>query len=320
MFYNPENLFDIVNDSLTLDEEFLPDGGRHWTGYRLYTKLTRISKVITNTGHWEPPAIIGMCEVENREVLERLARHGPLRAWNYQVIHKDSPDERGIDVAALYRPDLFEPLEYRYFPPVEEGEPLPATREILYISGVVDGLDTLHLFFNHWPSRYAGLMETRPHRLAAAIRLRTEIDCLGAKFAHPAVVVMGDFNDQPGDQSIRELVCPGSDPCNPAGALRNLSADWLLKGKGTLKYQSQWNLFDQVIISEPLLDSLGALYCSPDDATILDAPFLLEPDEQYGGRKLNRTYVGFQYKGGYSDHLPVLLVLRKGPAAGIPEK
>ncbi len=310
MFYNPENLFDIADDTLTLDNEFLPGGGRRWTASRLYTKLTRISKVITNTGNWEPPAVIGLCEVENRQVLEKLVSHPPLRNWNYAVIHKDSPDERGIDVAALYRPDLFNPLSYRYFPPAPEGQPVPSTREILYLEGILGGVDTLHLFFNHWPSRYGGLMETRPLRRQAALRLRREIGRLRERTLHPAVVVMGDFNDQPDDASIRETLQAAAAPAGHPDSLCNLSAHWLQQDLGTLKHQSQWNIFDQVIVSERLLDTCAALFCLPADARILDASFLLETDEKYAGQKLHRTYSGFQYQGGYSDHLPVLLLLR----------
>lgn len=311
MFYNLENLFDYEEDSLKLDDEFLPDGDRHWTPGRFYTKLTRISKVITNTGYWEPPAVVGVCEAENRMVLERLTRHPPLRNWKYQIIHKDSPDERGIDVAVLYRPDLFSPVTYRYFPPVPVGEPLPATREILYVSGILADTDTIHLFFNHWPSRYGGLMETRPDRAKAALRLKYEVELLQQKYQNPEIIIMGDFNDQPSDASILIHLQAGRSRTGNPEKLYNISYDWFSKGKGTLKYQSQWNLFDQVIVSEALLDTSAILYASPADSRILDASFLLEEDETYTGMKLNRTYNGFSYHGGYSDHLPVIIQLRK---------
>ena len=311
MFYNLENLYDTADDSLKQDEEFQPGGGKHWSGHRLYDKLTALSKVIANTGAWEPPAVIGFCEVENRMVLERLVRHPPLKSWNYKIIHKDSPDERGIDVAAIYRPDLFDPLSYRYFPPVADGDPIPETREILHLTGILAGTDTLHLFFNHWPSRYGGLMETRPYRKKAAARVRSEVELLQRTSPHPRIIIMGDFNDQPGDESLFKVLVGAKEINHRPDALVNLAFRWEKEKRGTLKYQSQWNIFDQIIVSEALLDTTARLFSRPSDARILDAPFLLEKDETYTGDKLKRTYQGYQYKGGFSDHLPVILMLRK---------
>ena len=146
MFYNVENLFDTEDDPLIADEEFLPQGERRWNSFRFNAKLNNIAKVIANTGNWEPPAVIGLCEIENRYVLERLVNQPSIRNWKYKIIHKNSPDERGIDVAALFREDVFNPLGYDYFPPVPEGEPLPATREILYVFGTIADLDTVTSF------------------------------------------------------------------------------------------------------------------------------------------------------------------------------
>ncbi len=310
MFYNVENLFDTVDDPLTDDNEFLPSGARRWTLNRFRQKLTNIARVINNTGYWEPPAVIGFCEVENRYVLEELVKHPALRIWNYQIIHKDSPDARGIDVAAIYRPDLFTPIAYRYFPPADTAAQVPTTREMLYLAGTLAGEDTLHLFFNHWPSRYGGLIETRLYRERAAHRLRWEVDRLKEKLPMPRIVIMGDFNDQPDDLSMTGVLEadlePGSDPLR----LYNLSHAWTKAGKGTLKYQGFWNTFDQVIVSGAMLNQLLPIYSRPADATIADARFLFLPDERYTGLKLNRTYEGYRYTGGYSDHLPVYLLIR----------
>ncbi len=312
MFYNVENLFDTEDDPLIKDEEYLPNGERRWSTYRLNAKLNNISKVIANTGHWEPPAIIGLCEIENQYVLERLVNHPVIRNWKYKIIHKNSPDERGIDVAAIYREDVFQPLSYNYFSPVARNMPVPATREILYVSGVLAGIDTLHLYFNHWPSRYGGLMETRRSRQRAATRLFNEVVTLQQSHRNPAIIIMGDFNDQPEDDSmtgfLKASLYPGNDPVQ----LYNLSYAWQKEGKGTLKHQAMWNIFDQIIISGSLFRPNGRqLYTTPSDAIILEAPFLFQKDERYTGRKLFRTYEGYKYAGGYSDHLPVLLILRE---------
>jgi hypothetical protein len=311
MFYNLENLYDTQDDSLKRDEEFLPGGGRHWNNRRLVSKLTGIARVIVNTGYWEPPAVIGMCEVENREVLEKLVATEPLRTWNYQIIHKDSPDKRGIDVAAIYREDMFHPVSYRYFPPVPENTVLPETREILFLSGVVAGTDTVGLFFNHWPSRYGGLLETRPLRMQAAIRLRSEIEKLCYNGQPRCIAVMGDFNDRPDDECLqRGLETTGKItgvPCE----LVNLSSEWESTGKGTIKFQSQWMVFDQVIVNGWFLGCNNVLCVRPGDARIVEPGFLVGVDETYAGKKLNRTYLGPRYQGGISDHLPVLLVIRR---------
>lgn len=311
MFYNVENLFDTEDDPLIADEEFLPQGERRWNSFRFNAKLNNIAKVIANTGNWEPPAVIGLCEIENRYVLERLVNQPSIRNWKYKIIHKNSPDERGIDVAALFREDVFNPLGYDYFPPVPEGEPLPATREILYVFGTIADLDTVHFFFNHWPSRYGGLMETRGRRQKAAARLYQEILKLHEKYHNPLIVIMGDFNDQPDDDSmtryLKASLSSGDEPLQ----LYNLSYVWLTQGKGTLKYQSMWNIFDQIIVSGSLLRNEGKLYATPEDAYILEASFLLQKDERYAGQKLFRTFEGFRYLGGYSDHLPVILMIRK---------
>ncbi|MCL1821578.1 MAG: endonuclease [Prolixibacteraceae bacterium] len=309
MFYNVENLFDTEDNPDTLDDEFLPDGLRRWSNYRFVAKLNSLAKVISNTGNWEPPAVIGLCEIENSYVLERLVNQPGLKKWNYKIVHKDSPDIRGIDVAALYRSDLFSPIAYHYFPPEAQGKPIPATREILCLSGVVAETDTIHVFFNHWPSRYGGLMETRDARKNAAERLKSEIANLQAQYVNPAIIIMGDFNDQPDDDSMMKHLGASIGPVQDPENLVNLSHKWMEQKKGTLKYQSMWYLFDQIIVSESLFER--ELHCSAEDAYILEAPFLFENDEQYTGKKPFRTYNGMKYNGGYSDHLPILLKLWK---------
>jgi hypothetical protein len=310
MFYNVENLFDTNDDPITADEEFLPSGVRRWTNKRLAAKLNNLAKVIINTGEWEPPAVIGLCEIENRYVLERLISQPGLRNWNYRIIHKDSPDERGIDVAAIYRDDLFVPISYSYFyPEVSPADP-PSTREILYVCGIAAGADTVHLFFNHWPSRYGGLMETRKARQNAADRLSLEVGLLQSKYCNPRIIIMGDFNDQPDDLSMTRHLKANTETGTQSDVLYNLSYQWYTEGRGTLKYQSEWNVFDQIVVSGSLLGGTGNFSVRPEDAVIVESSFLFMVDERYTGRKLNRTYEGYRYAGGYSDHLPVLLHLR----------
>ncbi len=307
LFYNVENLFDTRNDPITDDDEFTPGGMRNWSSFRLHDKLNRISKVVTAAAGFDAPAIIGLCEVENRWVLEQLTEKTILSRFNYHIIHKDSPDERGIDVAMLFRPDKVTPLSYEYSPLISEGGDTLSSREILETVYQI-GEDTLHVFVNHWPSRYRGQAETESDRMLAAKTLRKAVLAVYERDGDAKVVILGDFNDQPDDRSLKDglLAVAEDDPALDA-ELVDLSGKW--KPKGTLKHQNSWQIFDQIIVSDYLLEGVK-LSTSVSDARIIDLPFLFETDERWGGKRLFRTYQGYQYKGGFSDHLPVLLKIR----------
>jgi len=307
MFYNVENLFDTSDDPLTQDDEFASGGMRNWNAFRLNDKLNKISKVIMTAGGYKLPAIVGLCEVENRSVLEQLVTKTPLDRFNYRIIHKDSPDGRGIDVALLYRPDVARPLHYTYHPLISNTGDTLKSREILEASFVA-GVDTIHLFFNHWPSRYSGQAETESERLIAALTLRKAVDKLQEKAPTARIIIMGDFNDEPEDSSLKQgLRISRKDHPEVEGELVDLSIAW--KPRGTLKHQYNWQIFDQVIVSDELLH-LSGVCCSTDDAEIVAPDFLFENDDRWGGKRLHRTYSGYQYVGGFSDHLPVVLKLR----------
>ncbi len=311
MFYNTENLFDVQNDSLTNDDEFTIEGARHWSYKKLNRKIQNTAKAILSSSGWEVPVLVGLCEIENRYVLEKLIKETPLKSTPYKIIHKESPDFRGIDVALLYQAEKFYPLQYEYYPLIRKNGELMHSREILYVSGIVDGMDTLHVFVNHWPSRYSGLMETRGLRNRAASLLREKIDDVLLKNSRSKIIVLGDFNDQPSDESILNYLNAIKLPAElHLNQLYNLSAEWENDDIGTLKYQSQWFVFDQIIVSGTLLKSESGLYVQDEWATICKLPFLLETDERYGGLKPNRTFNGYRYNGGFSDHLPVLLKLQ----------
>jgi hypothetical protein len=311
IFYNVENLFDIVDDPLTMDEEFTPQGDRRWTYKRFHKKLIDISKVILGASGWHPPQLIALCEIENRYVLEKLLSDTPLQSFPYKIIHKESPDRRGIDVALIYNAEVFYPLEYKYIPIKTNNDSIIKTREILYVSGILNNTDTLHVFANHWPSRYSGLMETRSLRNLAANTLRNEILLVQQKHPDPKIVITGDFNDQPSDESMLVyLNAIEFSDTQTETQLYNLSFPWMKREIKTLKYQSQWMVFDQIIVSGSLLNENATIFTRPEWAEIVQLPFLLEKDEKYGGMKINRTYIGFRYNGGFSDHLPVLLKLQ----------
>lgn len=310
LFYNVENLFDTRNDSLTLDEEFLPGGMRHWTAARLAEKQNKLSKVILAANGFRVPDVVAMCEVENRFVLEKLLKETPLQRFNYRIIHKDSPDERGIDVALLYRAETVVPIRFDYLPLRNEQGKVKSTREILH-AVLQLGADTLHVFVNHWPSRYQGQAETEAERMNAALRLKQAVTDVQGEDRNAKIVLVGDFNDSPGNESLaRGLGAVATDLPDIGGELINLSSAWA--PKGTLKHQQSWQSFDQIIVSDCLLKELG-LSCNPGAARIVELPFLLEDDPVWGGKRLFRTYRGYDYSGGFSDHLPVLLQLNLKP-------
>jgi endonuclease/exonuclease/phosphatase family metal-dependent hydrolase len=311
LFYNVENLFDFSDDPESQDEEFTPSGLRHWTYKKMNKKILDLSKVILNSSGWIPPQMIALCEVENRYVLEKLLSSTPLKTFSYKIIHKESPDQRGIDVVFLYESTTFLPIEYQYIPVRDETGNILNSREILYVSGVLNQIDTLHIFVNHWPSRYGGLLESRLKRNLAAQTLRCQTELLFEKYHNPKIIITGDFNDQPEDESLLKILGALRLSENPSdNYFYNLSYDWLKHEIKTIKYRSQWMVFDQIIVSGSFLDDKNSLYTRPEWAQIVNLPFLLEKDSRYGGKKIKRTYHGFKYTGGFSDHLPVGLKIK----------
>jgi exonuclease III len=309
MFYNVENLFDTYNDSITKDDDFTPAGKYKWTYERYQNKLNNIYKVIAAIGGWEPPEIIGVCEIENRRVLNDLLNSTPLHKTGYEIIHKESPDERGIDVALLYLRKKFKPVSYKAIPVNFSGSPNDKTRDILMVKGIINKQDTLHIFICHFPSRSGGQVRTEPARIFVASLLRSKVDSVFALNRKAKIIIMGDLNDDPDDRSITGSLKAGTsfEKTIPA-ELYNMSYLLFKMETGTLKYQDKWNLFDQIIVSGSLLDKTGAVYTQPYDAHIFNAEFLLEKDPD-GGMQLFRTFKGIKYKGGFSDHLPVYIDL-----------
>jgi predicted extracellular nuclease len=312
MFYNVENLFDVFDDTLKNDEAFTPEGVRYWTKSRYYKKLNNITKVIAAIGQWELPECIGLCEIENRTVLEDLIKFTALSKFPYRIIHKESPDNRGIDVAFLYRKDRFNPLKYEAIKiqfPFDENRP---TRDILYVKGETLNKDTIHFFVNHWPSRWGGQLETERKRIFAASILREKVDSLFSVHMNPNIIVMGDLNDYFDNISLLKTLDAQIDFDQIMNEeLYNL-AYYLqeVKGKGTHKHRGEWGVLDQIIVSGALLNSTNSIYSAIDDAHVFDAPFLLEDDTHFIGMKPFRTYIGFTFHDGFSDHLPVYLDIR----------
>ncbi len=305
MFYNVENLFDVKDDSLKNDNEFLPDGVRRWTYSRMKQKMSRISRVILNAGGWNPPVLVGLCEIENRWVVSNLIYETGLNNLGYRLEHFESPDERGIDVALLYRHTRFKVTKSRPIK-VDFGPHERPTRDILYVKGILDRTDTLHIFVNHWPSRLGGAMASHWKRKEAANVVRKTTDSILVINPNALIVIMGDFNEHPESEIFTDVL--GAGKLEDEGKLVNPSL-YLKKGIGTIKHQQTWLVFDQIIISRYFFNPNSLVRMQKPTLRIVDFPFLVERDPTYGGLRLFRTYSGFKYIDGFSDHFPVWIDL-----------
>jgi hypothetical protein len=310
VFYNVENLYDPYDDSTTLDNDFTPSGIKHWSYGKYLNKINHLARTLIALEEWDTLAFIGLCEVENRYVLNKLLYESPLKGAGYRIIHDDSPDARGVDVCALYHPSKLQISGYRYYSVRYPFETAAKTRDILYARAIVGHRDTLHIFVNHWPSRRGGQEESNPRRNYVASLLRHLTDSLLSAHCSP-LIVMGDLNDEPWDTSVCKVLGAKTDTHEISKkSLYNLMGIQKKRwNEGTLKYQGAWSIFDQFIVSGHLLGTQNDPVIVHEGARIFDQPFLMEEDPVYLGKKLNRTYVGPRYTGGFSDHLPIYLDL-----------
>ncbi len=302
VFYNLENYFDTRPDSLLNYNDFTPEGKMHWTEKRYAQKQARIFQVLTAIAEWRTIALMGFAEIENEFVLEDLVRNTPLGRDDYRIVHFDSDDPRGIDVGLIYDATHFTLISARKLKVADADDSTFSTRDILYVKGLLGG-DTLHVFVNHWVSRWRGLLASAYLRMLCAETLRQVTDSICALNPDAAVLVMGDFNDGPEDESILKLTSDGN-TCH----LWNLALKPLndVVG-GSLKHGSIWYGFDRFLLSRKMLTGKDGLALKGREGFVFDAAFLLEKDEKYLGFKPKRTYQGFKYNGGVSDHLPVFI-------------
>lgn len=292
VFWNVENYFDTRDERDKEDDDFTPEGDYHWNRKRYLAKRNFIAKglIATADSLGEMPAVIALAEVENLRVLGDLAENTPLAKVGYRIVHRESPDARGIDVALLYDPAKLA-AEATEFLTVEGF----ATREILYCRLRTAGdsvAPPLHLFVNHWPSKRGGAASSDDRRVAVSRLLRERLDSLQAEDPSARILLVGDFNDTPDSESLTAL----ADSCG----LINMALPLWRQGKGSIRYKGKWELIDQAIVSRQLADE-GAAFC------IFEAAFLMERDKQFLGMKPKRTFVGPRYNGGVSDHLPVIV-------------
>lgn len=315
-FYNLENLFDIYDDPKTFDDDRTPQGKDHWTESRYREKVKNMAHAISQIGLSEtnaPPALLGVCEIENLQVLEDLIAEPALEPFNYGIIHYDSPDLRGIDVALLYQKELFTPEhsvshELILHDPEEPGKRV-YTRDQLVVTGLLQG-ERIHVIVNHWPSRSGGEKASSPKREKAAHLNRQIVDSIFRTDPYARIISVGDFNDDPHNKSVKKVLGAKSDKKQVGfKELYNPMAALAKKGIGSLAYRDGWNLFDQVILSAALLEPDYSRY-TYFKAGIFNDQFLVTPSGQYKGYPF-RSFSDGGFTGGYSDHFPVYVLLIK---------
>ncbi len=312
-FYNVENLFDTVDSPDVRDSEFTPDGNKGWNSQKYEEKLANLCYVINDMGTEKVSSglsILGVSEIENITVLQDLVNHPNLKEKDYGIVHYDSPDERGIDVALLYRKKHFKVTNSKpYFVDISPPNKTNYTRDILLVSGELDG-DPMHFLVNHWPSRSGGEKRSEPGRAKAADVARHIIDSLNVLEVNPKIILMGDLNDNPTNKSLTEhLGAKNKLRAVKKQDMYNPMADLFKKGNGSNAWRDTWSLFDQVIVSEGLMDKKveGFQYYK---AGIHNKRYLTQSIGQYKGYPY-RTFVGDAFQGGYSDHFPVYVYLVK---------
>ena len=314
-FYNMENLFDTVDDPFVRDEEFLPDGQKAWTDEKYNHKIASMASVVSQVGKnmcQDGLSLLGVSEIENASVLQDLIAHPLLSARNYDYLHIDSKDRRGIDVALIYDKDVFEPQGVKSFfvdLSKEDEENARITRDVLLFEGYLDG-EHIYITVNHWPSRSGGEKRSEYGRIRAAEVNRYILDSLQASNPNTRMIVMGDLNDNPDNSSVTKVLraekkmkkVNHTEMYNPMQSMYD-------SGFGSNAWRDRWSLFDQIIISPGLLNrnDKGLFY---HKAEIFKKGFLLQKKGQYKGYPF-RTFDGDVYQGGYSDHLPVCIYLLK---------
>ncbi|MBA5792003.1 endonuclease/exonuclease/phosphatase family protein [Flavobacterium sp. xlx-214] len=322
-FYNLENLFDTIRDEKIYDEEWTPKGERSWDGKKYQQKLENLSRAIAEIGTDENPnmpTILGVSELENKKVLEDLVAMPKLQKAGYGIVHYDSPDRRGIDVALLYQTKHFKPTSSKNIPLYiydasdakykndnnGKGKRI-YTRDQLLVTGLLDG-EEMHFIVNHWPSRSGGEKKSSPNREAAAALNKKIIDSLYQINPNAKVMTMGDLNDGPYNKSVKEVLnAKAKKEEVKEGGMFNPMYQLYKEGHGTIAYRDAWDIFDQIILSEPLLrkDYSSYRYWK---VGIFNKPFLVQKTGQYKGYPLRNQLSG---EPGFSDHFPVYIYLIK---------
>ncbi|SFU68158.1 Endonuclease/Exonuclease/phosphatase family protein [Pustulibacterium marinum] len=314
-FYNVENLFDTINNPNKYDDDRTPTGKDHWTSAIYKDKIKNMARVIADIGAdvtGSAPDILGVAEIENEAVLVDLISDPQLKPFNYGIVHFESPDERGIDVALLYKKNIFTPLSFDNIPLhlKDDDGSNDYTRDQLLVTGILDD-EQISFIVNHWPSRSGGEAASRPKREAAAALNKTIIDSLQKINADAKIISMGDLNDDPTNSSMKTVLKTKAKPHKAKGLdLYNPMEEMLKKGLGSLAYRDGWNLFDQIFFTANLLNKEDMTSYRYWQAHIYNKRYLIQKDGRYKGYPF-RSYSNGNYTGGYSDHFPVYIYLIK---------
>jgi hypothetical protein len=310
-FYNVENLFDTINDPNTDDEQFLPSGENHWDSQRYEAKLKSLSKVISEIAKLDGGLVVlGVSEIENEQVLLDLVATELLKPYHLSVCHHESPDRRGVDVAFLYDASRFKILSTRAFPTIVPNNPDFITRDQWLMTGILDGTDTLDIVVNHWPSKSGGEQRSLPGRLAAGKLGRQIADSVLNSRPNAKFIYMGDLNDNPTSKCIMAEMGTKTKPENlTQNDLYNPMWKMFRNGLGSYAYRDSWEMLDNIIISGGLVNAASGTY-GFRSANIFRKDFMFTKTGSYMDYPY-RTFAGGNYQGGYSDHLPVYIVLTR---------
>ena len=292
MFYNVENLFDTINNSTTNDDEFLPLSEKKWDTDRYNQKIKQLTRVFASINNRKYPNLIGLSEVENKLVIEDLLKTPFFKNHNYHIIHKNSPDNRGIDCALLFDKN-FQLLEHEFIPIKIPNVERP-TRDIIYAKLKIEN-EVLNIFVNHWPSRWGGEEKTNYKRVFTANVLRNYIDEKIKKNEH--IIIMGDLNDYPSNTSIQDVLVKKD--------LKNLMTSIEGDEQGSYNYKGEWNFIDHIIVSKTFFRKKSKLKI--DRYNVFKENWMLYTNRK-GEKYPRRTYSGKKWYGGFSDHLPVFCV------------
>ena len=309
--YNVENLFDTIDDPLKNDEQFLPDGDYRWGTERYNAKLENLSKVIELLAQLDGGLVVlGVSEIENEQVLLDLAATPRLQPYPLSVCHHESPDRRGVDVAFFYDASRFKILSTRAFPTIVSNEPDFITRDQWLMTGILDGTDTLDIVVNHWPSKSGGEKRSLPGRMAAGALGRQIADSVLNSRPNAKFIYMGDLNDNPTSKCILQEMNTKTKPENLAPTdLYNPMGKIFRDGIGSYAYRDSWEMLDNIIISAGLVNAAPGTY-KFRSAHIFRKDVMFTKTGSYMDYPF-RSFAGGNYQGGYSDHLPVYIVLTR---------
>lgn len=304
-FYNVENLFDTINDPLTKDDDFTPSGKKNWTIERYNEKLQHISSVLIGIGQDKLPDLVGFAEIENKQVLEDLILSNEKSKDKFKVVHEESPDARGIDVGLIYNKNVFKYIDHKKIPIKTDGYKI---RDILSATFLLDNQDTIYVFVNHWKSRSGGKEKTEQQRIVCAQTLKKEVDSIKKINTNAKIIIVGDLNDTPTDKSVFNTL--KADNSGSQESLTNLILPLAKKGLGSHSYNGHWDALDHIIVSNALINSEKGYSVLNSEAFIFSADWITFTGKN-GNKSPNRTYGGNNYYGGYSDHYPVYVILKR---------